>query len=111
MYGHTEDAKLWQDIDRIMGISGYRHYFAPRGFAALASPLPRVPRNPPRELPPRLDTLPLPAPLAIRDAGAGVVNLGVGLSLEGVGGLSTKDVSVVLERISYELQCRYHTLT
>ena len=63
---------------------------------ARASPLPRVPRNPPRAAPPRAAG---PAPPrfddpAIREAGAGVENLGV--ALEDAGGLSTKEVSVVL---------------
>lgn len=71
---------------------GYLLYFAPRGFAALARPLPRVPRSPPRAAPPLPAGTPLPAP-AIRE-GAGVANLGV--AFEDVGGLSTKDVSVVL---------------
>jgi len=63
---------------------------------ARASPLPRVPRTPPRAAPPRAAC---PAPPrfddpANREAGAGVENLGV--ALEDAGGLSTKDVSVVL---------------
>ena len=75
-------------------------YFAPRPFAALARPLPRVPRRPPRAAPPLPagPAAPRPAP-AIREAGAGVANLGA--DFEDVGGFSTKDVSVVLKIISY----------
>ena len=77
--------------------SGYLNYLTPRPFAALASPLPRVPRAPPRAVPPRAEGIPpRPAP-PIRDAGAGVENFGGGL--EDVGGLSTNDVSVVLRRL------------
>jgi hypothetical protein len=74
---------------------GYHRYFAPRPFAALARPLPRVPRRPPRAAPPLPagPTAPRPAP-PIREAGAGVANLGA--DFEDVGGFSTKDVSVVL---------------
>jgi hypothetical protein len=68
-------------------------YLAPRPFAALARPLARVPRRPPRAAPPLPAGAPRPAPPAIRD-GAGVENLGVGF--EDVGGFSTNDVSVVL---------------
>lgn len=67
---------------------------------ARASPLPRVPRVPPRAAPPRPDGTPPPrldVPV-VREVGAGVVNLGVGF--EEVGGFSTKDVSVVLDGIS-----------
>ena len=71
--------------------SGYL-YFAARHFA-LARPLPRVPRRPPRAAPPLPAAAPRPPAPAIRD-GAGVENLGVGF--EDVGGFSTKDVSVVL---------------
>jgi hypothetical protein len=78
---------------------GYRHYFAPRGFAARARPLPRVPRSPPRAAPPLPAGAPLPTP-PIREVGAGIANFGV--AFEDVGGLSTKDVSVVLSSISYE---------
>jgi hypothetical protein len=55
-----------------------------------------VPRKPPLAAPPRAAAAapPLLEAPAKRDAGAGVVNLGV--ALEDVGGLSTKDVSVVL---------------
>lgn len=74
-------------------ILGYLDYFTLRPFAALARPLPRVPLNPPRAVPPLPAGAPRPAP-AILD-GAGVENFGV--ALEDVGGLSTKDVSVVLE--------------
>jgi hypothetical protein len=81
---------------RIRGII----YFAPRPFAALARPLPRVPRSPPRAAPPLPagPAAPRAAP-AIRDAGAGVANFGV--DFEDVGGFSTKDVSVVLISISH----------
>lgn len=72
---------------------GYIDYFTPRGFAALARPLPLVPRRPPRAVPPLLAGPPRLAP-AILDAGAGVENLR--LAFDDVGGLSTKDVSVVL---------------
>ena len=79
--------------------SGYHRYFTLRPFAALARPLPRVPRSPPRAAPPLLPPatgIP-PRPPPIRE-GAGVENLGGGLV--DVGGLSTKDVSVVLDNIS-----------
>jgi len=70
-----------------------------RPFAALARPLPRVPRSPPRAAPPLPAGAapPRPAP-AIREAGAGVANFGVGF--EDVGGFSTKDVSVVMNVVS-----------
>jgi len=67
----------------------------PLGFAALASPLPLVPLNPPLAAPP-LPAIPPRVPIL---DGAGVENLGVGF--EDVGGLSTKEVSVVLIHISY----------
>lgn len=75
-------------------------YFAPRPFAALARPLPRVPRRPPRAAPPLPagPAAPRPAP-PIRDAGAGVANFGA--DFEDVGGFSTNDVSVVLKCISH----------
>ena len=73
-------------------------YFAPRPFAALASPDPRLPRKPPRAAPPLpAGAPPRPGPPAIRD-GAGVENLGV--AFEDVGGFSTKDVSVVLQQLA-----------
>lgn len=75
--------------------SGYLNYLAPRPFAALAKPLARVPRTPPRAVPPLAVGIP-PRPV-VREAGAGVENFGVGL--EEVGGFSTKDVSVVLEEL------------
>jgi hypothetical protein len=66
---------------------------------ALARPLPRVPRALPLALPPLA-----PGPAAprlddvlMRDAGTGIWNLGGGL--DDVGGLSTKDVSVVLQGV------------
>ena len=65
---------------------------------ARASPLPRVPRKLPLVAPPRAAGAAPPrlGAVATRDVGAGVENLGV--AFEDVGGLSTKDVSVVLER-------------
>ena len=74
---------------------GYLRYFAPRGFAALARPLPLVPRRPPRAAPPLPAGAPIPPRPAIRD-GAGVENFGV--AFEDVGGLSTNEVSVVLQQ-------------
>jgi len=74
-------------------------YFTPRDFAALAKPLPRVPRRPPRAAPPLPAAAPPRLAPAILDAGAGVANFGV--ALEDVGGLSTKDVSVVLQAVSH----------
>jgi len=74
--------------------SGFTPYFATRPFAALASPLPPVPRRPPRAAPPLPAGAPRLGPPAIRD-GAGVENFGAGF--EDVGGFSTKDVSVVLQ--------------
>ena len=69
-----------------------------RPFAALARPLPRVPRSPPRAAPP-LPAGAIPPRLPpIREAGAGVANFGV--AFEDVGGFSTKDVSVVLTRLA-----------
>jgi hypothetical protein len=59
-----------------------------------------VPRDPPLAAPPLPEEdIPPPRPgaPAIRDAGAGVANLGV--ALDDVGGFSTKDVSVVLDKI------------
>jgi hypothetical protein len=78
------------------GIADLR-YLAPRGFA-LARPLPRVPRRPPRATPPLLAGG-TPPRIAIREvgAGAGVENFEVAFE---EGGLSTKDVSVVLQDIS-----------
>lgn len=78
-------------VKSYMGI----YYFTPRPFAALARPLPRVPRIPPRAAPPLPEGAEPPRGAPIRDAGAGVENLGVGF--EEVGGFSTKDVSVVLD--------------
>lgn len=72
-------------------------YLTARPFAALANPLPRVPRAPPRAAPPLAEGIPPRPALAPRDAGAGVENLGV--ALEDVGGFSTNDVSVVLQSI------------
>jgi hypothetical protein len=73
---------------------GVSLYLTLRPFAALARPLPRVPRSPPRAAPP-LPAGAIPPRLPpIREAGAGVANFGVGF--EDVGGFSTKDVSVVL---------------
>lgn len=71
---------------------------------ALARPLPRVPRTPPLALPPlapgpgapRLDDA------LMRDAGTGVWNLGGGF--DDVGGLSTKDVSVVLLKVKRSIR-------
>lgn len=85
---------LWEE-GLTSQLGGYLRYFTPRPFAALARPLPRVPRSPPRAAPPlpAAGALP-PRGAPIRDAGAGVENLGVGF--EEVGGFSTKDVSVVL---------------
>lgn len=70
---------------------------------ARASPLPRVPRNPPRGAPPRAAGAAPPRfdDPAIREAGAGVENLGV--ALEDAGGLSTKEVSVVLVEYNISL--------
>lgn len=76
---------------------GYIHYFTLRPFAALARPLPRVPRNPPRAAPPLPAGADPPLP-PILEAGAGVENFEV--ALEDVGGLSMKDVSVVLQWMS-----------
>jgi hypothetical protein len=78
---------------------------------ARASPLPRVPRNPPRAAPPRAAG---PAPTrfddpAIREAGAGVKNFGV--ALEDAGGLSTKEVSVVLMEYNISLTPGDHSRT
>jgi hypothetical protein len=75
-------------------------YLTLRPFAALARPLPRVPRRPPRDAPP----LPAGAEFPrleppIREAGAGVENF-LGVALEDVGGLSTKEVSVVRKVVS-----------
>jgi hypothetical protein len=70
---------------------------------ARASPLPRAPRILPLAAPPRAaGTAPprLGGP-ATRDVGAGVENLGV--AFEDVGGLSTKDVSVVLMGVAVSL--------
>jgi len=87
-------------IDRTFVVEyGYIGYLTPRDFAALARPLPRVPRSPPRAAPPLPAGTPPRLALVILDAGAGVANLGV--ALEDVGGLSTKDVSVVLRDISH----------
>lgn len=65
---------------------------------ALANPLPRAPRYPPLVAPPRPDEDDVPprfdAP-AILEGGTGGVDLGV--ALDEVGGLSTNDVSVVLD--------------
>jgi len=85
---------------------GYHRYFAPRAFAALARPLPRVPRRPPRAAPPLPAGAapPRPAPV-IRDAGAGVANLGA--DFEDAGGFSTKDVSVVLRVLAVVRHERY----
>jgi len=84
------------DENQVLRVSTY--YLALRPFA-LASPLPRVPRTPPRAAPP----LPAGAILprlkpAIRDGGAGVANFGV--AFEEVGGLSTNEVSVVINVVS-----------
>ena len=77
-----------------LGIIQGNFYFAPRPLAALASPEPRVPHEPPRAAPPLpAGAPPRAGPPATRD-GAGVENFGVGF--EDVGGFSTKDVSVVL---------------
>lgn len=74
----------------------YLHYLKPRVFAALASPLARVPRTPPRAVPPLAEGIPVPRPEpAVRDAGAGVENFDVAFEDTG---LSTKDVSVVLSK-------------
>lgn len=66
----------------------------PRG---LASPLARVPRDPPRLLAvPRLPPPALVVGAGMRDA-RGVWYLDVGVALDEVGGFSTNDVSVVLQ--------------
>jgi hypothetical protein len=69
---------------------GYLHYLTLRPLAALAKPLARVPRTPPRAVPP----LAAGAAAPRRDAGAGVENFGV--AFEDKGGFSTNEVSVVL---------------
>jgi len=74
-----------------------QNYFTLRPFAALASPLPRVPRSPPRAAPPLPAAGTMPPRLGSLD-GAGVENLGVCV-FEEVGGLSTNDVSVVLSSV------------
>jgi hypothetical protein len=78
---------------------GYLRYLAPRGFA-LARPLPRVPRRPPRAAPP-LPAGGTPPRVAIREVGAaavaGVENFEVAFE---EGGLSTKEVSVVLQTLA-----------
>lgn len=63
---------------------------------ALAKPLPRAPRYPPLGMPPLPvdDAPPRPGAPAILEAGTGGVYLGV--AFDDVGGLSTNDVSVVL---------------
>ncbi len=78
--------------------SGYLHYFTLRPFAALARPLPRVPRSPPRAAPPLPEGAAPPRLPPILDAGAGVENFEV--ALEDVGGFSTNEVSVVLQGMS-----------
>ena len=69
----------------------------PLPLVPLAKPLPRVPRNPPLAVPPREDAPPRPGAPVVR-TGFGVVSFfGVCTLLVTVdGGLSTKDVSVVL---------------
>lgn len=71
------------------------------GAASLLGRVPRVPPRPPRVwLPPRVDGA------GTRDVlvfGAGVWNLGAAVLVED--GLSTKDVSVVLEARSFSLLC------
>jgi len=67
---------------------------------ALANPLPRAPRYPPLVAPPLPDdddddVPPRPDAPAILEGRTGGVNLGV--ALDDVGGLSTNDVSVVLD--------------
>lgn len=84
-------------INEFRDKTGYLRYLIVRPFAALASPLPRVPRAPPRAVPPLAAGGAIPPRPAIRDAGAGVENFGVGF--EDGGGLSTKDVSVVLRQL------------
>jgi len=80
--------------------SGYHRYRTLRPFAALARPLPRVPRSPPRVAPPLpADAVPPRLAPAIREAGAGVANFG---GFDDVGGFSTKDVSVVLQQSAIE---------
>jgi hypothetical protein len=94
---HLADQKnhyLGHDI----GNWGISRYFAPRGLAALARPLALVPRKPPLAAPPLPDGAIPPRP-PIRD-GAGVENFGV--AFDDVGGLSTKDVSVVLLQLVVE---------
>ena len=77
---------------------GIFHYFALRLFAALARPLARVPRIPPRAAPPLPEgAIPPRVPMLV--PGAGLENFGV--AFEDCGGLSTKDVSVVLQKFSY----------
>lgn len=78
--------------DQILGVSLYRTL---RPFAALARPLPRVPRSPPRAAPPLPEGAIPPRLPPVREAGAGVANFGV--AFEDVGGFSTNDVSVVLD--------------
>lgn len=70
-------------------------YFTLLAFA-LANPLPLPPRPVPCAMPPRLAPAPpLFSPELGREEGAGVANLE--LDLDETGGLSTKEVSVVLE--------------
>ena len=78
-------------------------YLAPRGFA-LASPLPLGPRTLPRPVWPLLvlaevDPPRLLMPMFARGGPAGFVNL-VATDLVDAGGLSMKEVSVVLQRVS-----------
>jgi len=67
---------------------------------ALASPLPRVPRDPPLAAPPLPDGAAPPRleELPTLEDGAGVANFGA--AFDEVGGLSTKDVSVVMKVVS-----------
>jgi len=107
IFPYTEITKMACGIsmarDLSSGISatsdmGYFHYFTLRPFAALARPLPRVPRSPPRAAPPLPEGAAPPRLPPILDAGAGVENFEV--ALEDVGGFSTNEVSVVLQGMS-----------
>jgi hypothetical protein len=75
-----------------------RPHLTPRPLG-LANPLARVPLSTPLEGSPRCEAAPRFDELAEREDLAGVMNRDV--VLEDVGGLSTKEVSVVLIRLDY----------
>jgi hypothetical protein len=73
---------------------------------ARASPLPRIPLTLPLVEPPLANEPVVPRDEAPAKCGAGAGVMNFGVALEDAGGLSTKDVSVVLREM--HVRCNYY---